>query len=594
MKHTYILGIYTGHTATACLLKDGEIIACVSEERFNHIKNFIGFPRQSIDWCLKFAGITGQDLDYVVSPAVFLAPIWVSEEVQKNAGIKILAFLYQVAGIVRKIWGKIIFLAPQLRFIGTFFYNLALQTVGRYSRSNENEYIAKYLGIPLNKVFPFDHHLTHAAAGYYASPFHNEKALVFTLDGEGDMHCSTVSIFEGKVIKRIAATSRENSLGNIYSGTTRFLGMKQGEDEYKVMGLAPYAKERNVLKAYKKMSNIIILDPKDKLKFYAKFNLHDTYDYLEKELKGTRFDVMAGMVQKLFEDIITEWIEYAIEKTKITTIICSGGVFMNVKANKKVGELVKVKRAFFMPSAGDESTSIGACYLGYIRVCEEQKLTPAIKPLKDLYLGPSFTDEEIEHFLKKGKYFDKYKIKYKKEIEKDLARLLCDSKVVARMAGRMEWGARSLGNRAILANPQNDKAIMIINEQLKDRDFWMPFAPTILAERMDDYCVNPKNIEAPYMATSFDSTPKARDDLRAAIHPYDFTLRPQILHADWNRDYYKIIKEFEKLTGIGGLLNTSFNLHGLPVVLGPKEAMHVFENSGLEYMALEHFLISKV
>ena len=267
---------------------------------------------------------------------------------------------------------------------------------------------------------------------------------------------------------------------------------------------------------------------------------------------------------------------------------------MNVKVNKKVGELAQVKRAFFMPSAGDESTPIGACYLGYIRACEEQKLTPSIKPLKNLYLGPSFTDDEIERFLKKGKYFDKYNIEYKKDIEKDIAMLLYDNKVVARMAGRMEWGARSLGNRAILANPQNDKVIMVINEQLKDRDFWMPFAPTILAERMSDYCIDPKNIEAPYMATSFDSTSRAQQELKADLHPYDFTLRPQVLYADWNREYYKDKKEFEKLTGIGGLLNTSFNLHGRPIVLGPKEAMHAFENSGLEYMALEHFLISKV
>jgi len=164
---------------------------------------------------------------------------------------------------------------------------------------------------------------------------------------------------------------------------------------------------------------------------------------------------------------------------------------------------------------------------------------------------------------------------------------------VARVKGRMEWGARALGNRSILANPSNIDLVMILNEQMKDRDFWMPFAPSILSERADDYLINPKKVEAPYMILSFDTTLLARSHLKAALHPYDFTCRPQIVSKDWNPVYYDLLKHFEALTGIGGVLNTSFNLHGYPIVLGPKEALYAFEHSGLEYLALENYLVTK-
>ena len=157
----------------------------------------------------------------------------------------------------------------------------------------------------------------------------------------------------------------------------------------------------------------------------------------------------------------------------------------------------------------------------------------------------------------------------------------------------MEWGARALGNRSILAHPSDVKIVRVINDQIKGRDFWMPFAPTILKERMSNYCLNKKNIQAPYMIVSFNSTKLAQYELEAAIHQSDFTLRPQVLQKDWNPKYYKLIKEFEQRTGIGAVLNTSFNLHGYPIVLGPKEAMWVFQRSKLEYLALENFLISR-
>lgn len=594
IKSIYILGIYNGHNATAALLRDGEIIACVSEERFVRIKNYIGFPKKSIDWCLSYAGIVGKELAAVVLPYTVEVPIYVEDGKSKNSSVNILSFLYRCVGFIRSLWGKFVYAFPYFRPLGWYMYMFATKTVGRYAIEKQKRYIASYLHISVKRIVSFDHHLSHAASAYYASNFNEGKALVFTLDGEGDGLCSTVSIFYKNSVNRSAFTTRENSIGQMYASVTKFLGMKPGEHEYKVMGLAPYAKKKDVEKIYEKIKHMITFDSLDKLQFQASFNTQDAYRYFRKEFEGIRFDTIAGAMQMVVEKRLEEWISYGIKQTGITTVLGSGGVFMNVKANQKIAELPGVKQAYFMPSAGDESTPIGACFLAYKDLCKTQNKKNMMKPLKDLYLGPSFSDEYVENVLKRGSNYKNYKIKEISSIEKEIARLLSSGAVVARMNGRMEFGARALGNRSILANPSRIEVVRTINEQIKSRDFWMPFAPTILHERMNDYCVNPKKIDASYMMVSFNSTPLAREHFKAAMHPYDFTLRPQVLRKEWNERYYDLIKEFERLTGIGGVLNTSFNLHGYPIVLGPKEALYVFEHSSIRYLALEHFLIEKL
>lgn len=589
-KSTYILGLHTGHNATAALLKDGEIIACVSEERFSGIKNHIGFPKKSMEYCLNFAGISEADLEYAAMPSTFGVPMFVSEKTKEQLTFKLLSTIYSIVGTARRIWGRIIYYFPKFRPVGTLIYKIATDTYGQFLLQKERSSIAKYLGVPAEKIINTGHHLSHAATAYYSSPFNREKALVLTLDAEGDRVCSTVSIFEGNRHRRIAATSRENSLGWMYIFLTEFLGMKAGEHEYKVMGLAPYAKEKDVQRLFEKIKDILILDPNNKLRFYGKFNMQDTLYYLKKNCSSIRFDILAGAFQKLLEDRINEWVDYAVRKTGITTVIFSGGVFMNVKANQKVMKNKKIRKAFFMPTPGDESLAIGAAFLAYLK--SKSKNRPLIKPLRELYLGPQFNSRDIEEVLK-GKYSKSYRVTKPNDLESQIAVLLSKGEVVGRVWDRMEWGARALGNRSILANPKNADIVKIINDQMKGRDFWMPFAPTILTERAKDYCQNPQRVEAPYMMISFDSTPLARQDLRAAMHPYDFTLRPQILKQSWNPSYYKIIKEFERLTGIGAVLNTSFNLHGYPIVLGPTEALYAFENSGLKYLALGDYLICK-
>jgi len=256
-------------------------------------------------------------------------------------------------------------------------------------------------------------------------------------------------------------------------------------------------------------------------------------------------------------------------------------------------ELPEIESLFIFPSCGDESNSTGAAY----QIYAEEKLKKGepidINPLENIYFGPEFKDKEIEIVLKNNDNNNGvYKYEKKDDIEKEVAHLLNKEEIVARFKGKMEFGARALGNRSILADPINIEVVKTINDIIKNRDFWMPFAPSILKERTDEYLVNHKQIDSPYMIICFDSTEKVKE-LKAACHPYDNTIRPQVVYKDWNPDYYRLIKEFEKLTGRGAILNTSFNLHGHPIVCSPKDALEVFKKSGLEYMAMGNFLVRK-
>jgi carbamoyltransferase len=296
---------------------------------------------------------------------------------------------------------------------------------------------------------------------------------------------------------------------------------------------------------------------------------------------------IAGAAQLFIEELIVNWVRYWVKKTGITSITLGGGTFMNVKAAKRVYEIECVKELFVIPSSGDESLAIGALYHG------NKLLNQKITLLKYLYLGREFSDEYIKNYLETIQ--ERYEFEYlpEDEMAARVARLLADNKIVARCAGREEWGARALGNRSIMCNAKYLKNIDILNQYIKSRDFWMPFTPSILAEDMNDYIVNPKNMPAPYMCISFDSTEKAREEIPAAIHPKDYTVRPQAVVKEWNPGYYKIITEFKKLTGCGAILNTSFNLHGEPNVGGPEDAIHTLDNSKLEYVIIGSYLAHK-
>ncbi len=569
-----ILGINDGHNASACLLINGEIRYCIQEERLTNTKNYMGFPFKSINRILQLSNLTPEEIDTIAMASVHLS-------VPQN-----------VNALLSKFREHAKFKAKMKRYLKKTPLFLLYKAVKREERLK----CIDKAGFQRKKVKFIDHHLCHAAAAYYGSPWKDEKVLVLTCDGEGDFICSTVYIGENGTLTRIAATNQDNSLGELYSVVTFMMGLIPYEHEYKIMGLAPYASPKRAEKCYEIFQSYLEVSRNDSLTFKRKINepTNLMYARLKKDLEFQRFDWVAGGLQKFTEEILCEWVKNCIKKTGIRKLVLSGGVFMNVKANKRIMELDEVDSMFVLPSCSDESNSIGAAFHTYAQYCKEHGTKVNIPQLKEIYYGPSFTDSEVENIIKKykNKLDLNFDYEYIDDIEKMIAELLIKGEIVARCKDRMEFGARALGNRSILADASDLKCTRTINMMIKNRDFWMPFAPVIMKEREHDYIVNPKNIASPYMILSFDTTDK-REDLIAAIHQADFTARPQVIEKDFNPDYYKILEEFEKNTGKGALLNTSFNLHGYPIVLGPEEAMWVFENSGLKYLALGNYLISK-
>jgi carbamoyltransferase len=313
---------------------------------------------------------------------------------------------------------------------------------------------------------------------------------------------------------------------------------------------------------------------------------------------GCRFDNIAWALQYLTENLITEWIRTAVEKTGIKKIAMAGGVFMNVKMNKRIQEVEALDKAYFMPSAGDESTVLGLILYSYVK---HGYNLDELEPINSMYGWIDITKSDVEAFLP-GNISGKYEVENLENLEnssKRVAELLADHKIVGVCHGKWEWGARSLCNRAILSNASDLKNFHTVNDMIKMRDFWMPFAPTILEEYAPKYLKNWESLKSRtyesshYMITAFDSTPVAQLHLRAAIHQKDKTLRPQLVTWESNPWMYATLNKFEELTGMGGVMNTSLNIHGYPLVGTLEQALFTFENSGLEYILLEHFLIKK-
>lgn len=577
-SNLYILGIHDGINATACLLKDGQVVSLVSEERFTRIKNQRGFPALSIAWCLQQEGISGSDLERVVL-ASFHAPIVDIADTRGSAVHGWRESLITRLSILEQIsppsWGAALWRS----YTGT---------VGRLNLHERIKFASKQVGVPAEKINIVDHHTAHACSAYFGSPFRDDM-LVLTLDGEGDGLCSTVSIVEDGSLRRVASTPYYSSLGWIYLATTQLLGMKPNEHEYKVMGLAPYAYPTDTERAYEQMRNLIQIQ--NGVSFTSPINTRYAYEWLRTRIAGYRFDWIAGAVQKLTEEAMSSWVTSVSRKYGINKLAAAGGVFMNVKANMILSQLPCIEELFVLPSCGDEALAMGAAFSTYASMKKESGEPVDIQPLGPLYLGPKYDVDEAT--IRSAVRSHNVTVERHSDIEGVTADLLADGNVVARFSGRMEWGARALGNRSILARADRSDIVEVLNRGIKQRDFWMPFAPTILSERETDYIVNPKRIPAPYMIMAFASTELGQRALQAAMHPADKTLRPQILSRDWNPQYYEVIKQFEKRTDLGGLLNTSFNLHGEPIVCSPADAVDTFLRSGLRCLTIEDFLLKK-
>ena len=586
-----ILGIHDGHNASAALIVDGKLICAIGEERLSRDKHQYGYPAKAIETVLKFGNISPSDIDRVAMATPTLPPAYFYT--QRNSTFSINDYWKEQ----REYWYPKLFENKDPKYLDIFSHKVNKdnfpydESLIKDEKDHEGmiqarlKHLTETLNISKEIVSVHDHHESHAYYGYISSPYRNDNSLVYTMDGGGDNANGTVSIGEaGEPLNEISRSSNCN-IGRMYRYATLLLGMRPADHEYKLMGLAAYNSEKYGKNAYDVYAETLQVDG---LGFKYKNQIKDHFWYFKEKLEGQRFDAVAYGIQKRCEVLLTEWISNGIKETGIGNIVMSGGVAQNIKANKLIAELDGVNQVFIPPGPGDESISIGAAFLELVK--NGMQVSDINSP-SDGYFGPSHSEDSVKQAIDKHAKPDWNVRKVKPS---DVAELIADGDVVSRFGlESMEFGARALGNRSIIADPRRPDVIHHINKLVKMRDFWMPFAPSILAERENDYMINPKGIDGRFMAVGFDSTELAKEHLPAGLHPFDRSARPQIVHKEDNPSYHALIKAFEDLTGVGALMNTSFNIHGEPIVGTPDDAFDTFARCGLHHLLIGEWLISK-
>jgi carbamoyltransferase len=407
------------------------------------------------------------------------------------------------------------------------------------------------------------------------------------MDGVGDDVSASVSIGEGGRIRRIAECRPEDSVGLMYQAVTEALDFVPVEGEYKTMGLAAYG---DGTKLFDYFSGIITY--KD-LSFKSKYIWESEWKFPAPTIKqhlmfrellmDNKKEDVAASCQAVAEDLIYRFVRDAVEKTGIKDICAAGGVFLNVKANKLIWENIRPASFYIHPDSGDGGLALGAAQELYFR------LTGSVpkKKLDRVYFGRAYSNSEIEEELKRFKV----KATFFQDIEKRTAQLLASGKVIGWVQGRMEMGPRALGNRSVIADPRNAAVKELINKHLKKRDWFVPFAPSIIEEDAHKY-IKDFNGDASFMIMAYDAQEGNEKSIPAVVH-VDGTIRPQIVRPDINRMYWNMIKSFKDISGVGVVLNTSFNKHGLPIVGSPKDAVEHLVNSNVDILVIGNYVVER-
>lgn len=556
----YILGISCFyHDAAACLLKDGEIIAAASEERFTRVKHDENFPEKAMQFCLDFAGIKQQDLDYV---CFYEKPILKFERLLET---------------YIKVWprGLMSYLSAMRMWLSKKLW------INNIFREKMKDYKGDILYVP--------HHLSHAAAAYYKSGF--DDAAVVTLDAVGEWSTTTIGRGVGNKLKIDKEMIFPDSLGLFYSAFTYYLGFKVNSAEYKVMGLAPYGKPiyvdkiKELIEIFEDGSfkldmdyfayeyDLVMINEK---KFKEHFGYATRKD--DEQLEQFHKDVAASL-QKVTEEIVLKIVDYAHGLYKTENLCLSGGVALNCVANGRIIRESKFKHLFIFPEAGDAGGAVGCALYLYHHVLGNEDN----KKLKNVYVGPAFRNEDIRKFLNENEV--KYGEYNGEELHKVVAGKLADNRVIGLFQGRMEFGPRALGNRSIIADPRVKENWQRVNLKIKFRESFRPFAPTVMADHLESMFEIDR--ETPYMLL----VAQVIVDYLPAVTHLDNSARIQSVSKEQNESYYKIIEEFYKLTGCPVIINTSFNLRGEPIVCSHEDAFKGFLRTDMDVLVLNNFVI---
>jgi len=592
----YILGISCFyHDAAVALIKDGRLVAAVMEERFSRKKHDSSFPAKAIAFCLKQAGITNKELDYVV---FYEKPLVKFERILQttfNTFPKSSALWFEAINVwlKEKLWVKSV--------------------------------IQKEVGVKPKQILFCDHHMSHAASAFLASPF--DEAAVLTVDGVGEWTTTTLGTARSyrpgqsgtNEINLFSEQRFPHSLGLLYSAFTAWLGFRVNNGEYKVMGMSPYGVPRYM----DKVEKLFHLSPEDgsfrmNMDYFSyHYSTESTFNQKFVDLFGAprpaeaefftmntnpeRAGEKAAMEQNQYYADVSASIQLATEEALIAIVkhlhkttgmkhlVMAGGVALNTKANYRLLAETPFEEIYIQPAAGDDGGALGAALWAHYIVMNN----PRDWVMPHAYWGQGFTEGEIRDFLQSNN------IKYEQFSDDSklldvVAESLTTENVVGFFQGRFEWGPRALGNRSILADPRSDAMKEVVNTKIKFREPFRPFAPVILRDRAAEYFDYPdvEKHEAPrYMLMVAPIKEDKQDKIQAVCHMG--TGRLQTIERETNPRYYGVVERFGQITGVPVVLNTSFNLRGEPIVTTPKEAFNTFKNSDIDMLVLENFLVRK-
>jgi carbamoyltransferase len=568
----YVLGLSSySHEASCSLIKDGHIKIVLEEERLNREKHTWKYPENAIKHCLAQEGITIHDIAKITF-------FWSPE---------------------REVWGN-------LQHVCKYFpqsLNLLKASSGGGELSFRRRVSAmRQVGRQLQRQFNLsktprvefvEHHLGHAASVFFVSPF--KEAAILTIDGRGESTTTLLSVGQNNKIQKIKEIKVPHSLGHFYAAITDYLGFRPFFDEWKVMGMSAYGKDTFV----KDFEQLITLTDEGGFRLnlkYFRFHTHGQHQWLSDlffqkfgpsrknndSYDQRHFDI-AYALQKMVERTGVHLAKHLYGITGLPNLCLTGGVVLNCLMNKKIIEETGFKEYFFQPIANDAGTSFGSALYYYHQLANG----PRNSQFHSVYLGNEFSNEEIERVLKdKG-------VNYRKSdnIAKETAQCIADGKIVGWFQGRMEAGPRALGNRSITVDPRDANMKDRLNARVKKREFYRPFAPSVLEERVNDYFIMPKNQPSPYMILIGDVREEKKSVIPAVTHA-DGTARVHTVNKQINPRYWQLIAEFEKLTGVAVLINTSFN-ENEPIVCTPEHAVGCFLRTEFDVLAIGDFLVRK-
>ncbi len=546
------------HDSSACIARDGELLFAVAEERISRIKHDAGFPHNAIRACLNFAGVTPDQLDAVCVgwPAPY----------------------HMIASDLRCFaTGQVPLNYSSALNVSRYFASMAHQNGGFKS-------FTRHFG-PTRAQFRFvDHHLAHAISAYSYSGF--DRAAVVVMDGRGAWEASSIWYGHDGRLDHVLTIPWPNSLGLFYAQFTQYLGFVPNSDEWKVMGLAPYGKPGVNLGDFISLNHEtyhvnapLLFERQNGISAIAKRLGPERTP--ESEIDDAFKDI-AFAVQGVCEDAMLALVKMATEKTGCRNVCLAGGVALNSKANGKIQASGCVDNIFIQPAASDDGVALGAVFAPYL---DGGGRLP-MKPMRHAYLGPEFSDEEIEKSLRT------YKLRATRltDIAATTAELLAGGKIIGWFQGRMEFGPRALGHRSILADPRDPEMNAKVNNAVKFREWWRPFAPSMLKEVADEYLEHA--CDSPFMILTNPVRPEKRDVIPSVTH-VDGSARPQTVEKEINPLYWNLINEFGKRTGVPVIMNTSFNLRGEAIVNTPTDAIRTFFSSGMDALVIGSFLVEK-